>query len=212
MFHYPQYRSTDPARIRRLVERFPLALITTFVDGRWQASHVPLFLSDDGQALLGHADAANPQFSLPRALSAQVVFSGPQGYVPPQAYVSRQLPTWNYLRVHAQGTLHVDDDPVRNLALIRLAAQRLSRGPDDFQVSADDERIARWIGGVRGLRFEIAEIEGRFKLSQDKSAEDVVAAARHLVRREVESCNADWLLSFREASVTAPVVPQGVTP
>ena len=77
---------------------------------------------------------------------------------------------------------------------------------------ADDEGIARWIGGGRGLRFEIAEIEGRFKLSQDKSAEDVVAAARHLVRREVESCNADWLLSFREASVTAPVVPQGVTP
>lgn len=211
MFHYPQYRSTDARRIARLIRRFPLALLTTCVDGRWHASHLPLFLSDDQRTLCGHADAANPQFALPQRTPVQVVFSGPQGYVPPQAYVSRQLPTWNYLRVHAQGTLNVDADPVRNLSLIRLAAERLSGSPHDFRVSDDDERIARWIGGVRGIRIEIDEIEGRFKLSQDKVAEDVVAAARHVARQSAEAQSADWLLSFCDIPVGA-LAESGVAP
>lgn len=196
MFHYTQYRSTDPALIRRLVERFPLALITTNLDGRWHGSHVPLFLCDDGATLWGHVDAANPQFALQEPAQAQIVFFGPDGYIPPEAYVSRQLPTWNYLRVHAQGTLHVDDDPTRNLALIRMTAERLAGAPSAFRVSDADERVGRWIGGVRGIRIEIAEIEGRFKLSQDKPADDVESAARYLMRKSSEGLSAQWLLSF----------------
>lgn len=208
MFHYTQYRSTDPASIRRLVDRYPLALITTNLDGRWQASHVPLFLSDDGAALWGHVDAGNPQFALDRPAQAQVVFSGPEGYIPPEAYVSRQLPTWNYLRVHALGSLHVDTDPTRNLAVIRKTAERLSGAPSEFRVSDDDERVARWIGGVRGIRIEIAEIEGRFKLSQDKPADDVASAARYLVRKSSEGLSAQWLLSFSpEHATVAPETP-----
>jgi transcriptional regulator len=202
MFHYIQYRSTDVASIRKLVDRFPLALITTHLAGRWHASHVPLFLSDDSTALLGHVDAANLQFALQEPLDTQVVFSGPDCYVPPEAYVSKQLPTWNYLRVHAQGSLHVTSDPMRNLALIRMAAERLSGAPSAFRVSDADERIARWIGGVRGIRIEIAEIEGRFKLSQDKPAEDVVAAAHYLAQKSCEEVSADWLLSFCRAPAT----------
>jgi transcriptional regulator len=199
MFHYSQYRSEDAPAIRALIGQFPLALITSRAEGAWQASHVPLFLSDDGQALFGHVDARNPQFAL-ASFEVQVVFMGPNTYVPPEAYASRQLPTWNYLAVHAQGRLTTSADPQHNLALIRMTAERLAGFGSDFRVGDDDARIPRWIGGVLGIHIAIESIEGRFKLSQDKSAADVAAAASHMVRQAGAGVTHELLERLREAT------------
>ena len=200
MFHYPLYRSTDPAAIRRFVDRYPLATLTTCEADQWACSQVPLFLAEDGRSLFGHVDAANPQFAGPAVQDAYVVFAGPNAYVPPEAYASRQLPTWNYVAVHAQGRLHADADPARNLEVVRATARRLARTQDDFEVRDDDPRIARWIGAVKTVRIELRDIEGRFKLSQDKGEQDMAHAARHLVRAVHEAVDTPWLLSLALAA------------
>ena len=181
MFHYPQYRSTDLALIRSFVRQFPLALITSLHDGQWRTSHIPLFFDEQEDTLFGHVDANNSHFQDTPVLSVQLVFAGPNLFIPPEAYATRQLPTWNYLAVHASGTLTVISDTAENLEILRKSAALLANTPSAFRVEHSDPRIGKWIGGIRGLRIDIADIEGRFKLSQDKAAADVEAAAAYFV-------------------------------
>lgn len=197
MFHYPRYRSDDTQLIQLFIQRFPLALVTTFADGKWQGSHIPLFRSkENSNELFGHVDASNEQFNVAADQSVYVVFSGPNVYIPPEAYKSKQLPTWNYLCVHVTGTLSVDNDPDRNFKLLQETAFRLQGTPSEFRVSGTDQRVQKWIGSIRGLRLKIEEIEGRFKLSQDKNADDQIAAAHYFSDMIRSQMSPDLLLSF----------------
>ncbi|WP_420477177.1 FMN-binding negative transcriptional regulator [Noviherbaspirillum sp. ST9] len=198
MFHYSQYRSTDDQLIRRFVDQFPLAIITSCVGGDWLSSHIPLFWASPNSngELLGHADAANAQFSNVVDLPVHLIFSGPNMYIPPEAYATRQLPTWNYLAVHARATLNVETDPARNLEILSETARHLRSTPSKFRVERDDQRVQRWIGSIRGVRIRVHEIEGRFKLSQDKAPDDVISAANYFSEKISQSISPETLLEF----------------
>lgn len=195
-FHYQQYRSTELVLIKALIRKFPLATITSSEKNHWDSSHIPLFLSEQhDMELFGHVDSANNQFSSNEPLAVHVVFHGPNAYIPPEAYLNKHLPTWNYLSVHISGSISVIDDPALNIATLRETAMRLQE-ESTFQVDESDTRIKRWIGSVRGLKLKINEIEGRFKLSQDKSQEDMRAAAEYFSRTLNHQVSPDFLLSF----------------
>ena len=201
MFHYAQYRSTDVALSRKFVARFPLATITSVREGAWHCSHVPLFFDEDRNELFGHVDARNGHFSTSEPLASYLVFGGTDAYIPPEGYATRQLPTWNYLAVHAEGVVSVVEDEAQNLAILKRTAMQLSPAPKSFRVEASDVRVQQWIGGIRGLRVAINNIEGRFKLSQDKQASDVQAAARHFARAVGERSSPERLLEFSGLSL-----------
>lgn len=207
MFHYPQYRHTDPQAIRQLVDRFPLALVTTWVDGQWHSSHVPLFLNEDNTELFGHVDAGNGQFQCADGQSVQVVFAGPNAYIPPEAYATRQLPTWNYLSAHITGTLTLVHDTQQKIAILSETACRLNGQPGAFRIDHADERIHRWIGSIRGLKIRVLSQEGRFKLSQDKSPGDTRAAAEHFSRVVAQQVTPDLLMSFSRTGSTSTPTP-----
>jgi transcriptional regulator len=182
--------------IRRFVAQFPLALVTSQRDGQWQSSHIPLFFDDSSDVLFAHVDAQNAQFATTEPFSVHVVFAGPNLYIPPEAYISPQLPTWNYLAVHATGTMSVSDDETRNLEILRKTALQLAPTPSAFRVEDTDHRVRQWIGGIRGLRLELSEIEGRFKLSQDKPPQDIDAAAQYFAKTASEQITSQMLLTF----------------
>ncbi len=191
MFHYEQYLESDMHRIRLFVDSFPLAMITTFSGNEWQCSHIPLFWRlDKCDELFGHVDACNPQFSGAPELDAHIAFCGPNAFIPPEAYSSHQLPTWNYLAVHARAQIVVDRDPERNFAVLSQTASRLEARARPFNVSGNDERIQRWIGSICGLHIKISQVEGRFKLSQDKSPEDVKSASKYFLEQSRKQLSA----------------------
>jgi transcriptional regulator len=171
-------------------------MITSMHEGAWQCSHVPLFFDEGRDELFGHVDARNEQFDVSAPFSAQLVFAGPDAYIPPEGYVTRQLPTWNYLAVHATGMVSVIEDVSLNLEILRRSALRLASTPSTFRVDDNDSRVHQWIGGIRGLHVALDSLEGRFKLSQDKQPRDVVAAAQHFSRVAIERSSTDLLLGF----------------
>ncbi len=88
------------------------------------------------------------------------------------------------------------DDPDLNIATLQETAMRLKEKISTFQVDETDTRIKRWIGSVRGLKLKVDEIEGRFKLSQDKSYEDMKAAAEYFSKVLNHQVSTEFLLSF----------------
>ncbi|CRM57049.1 Protease synthase and sporulation protein PAI 2 [Pseudomonas sp. 37 R 15] len=197
-FHYPQYRSTDPEMINRFIDVFPLAMMTSHKHGHFLCSHIPLWRQPDG-SLFGHVDGNNPQFKGEQHLSAQIVFMGPSAYIPPHAYVSRQLPTWNYLAVHMQANITVVDAPDQTLEILEQTAKRLSKQASDYQVDKRDPRVISSLPHILGLVIRPETIEGRFKLSQDKSSPDTSAALQWLLDNQTQD-HAEFLKELLHAA------------
>ena len=144
------------------------------------ATHLPLVVKEEGEhgILEGHFARANSHWSALANRETLVIFSGPHSYVSPTLYTeSLSVPTWNYIAVHAYGTLElVEDEPGKQTLLKGLIeanepayAKLWSSLPDGFRRTM--------LAGIVGFRISIARIEGKFKLSQNRSEMD-----RHNVR------------------------------
>jgi transcriptional regulator len=182
-FHYREYCCDRPDLIDRMIEHYPLALVNSEQQRQLHASHIPLFRAAD-RTLFGHVDRRNPQFQNQRSFRARLAFIGPQRYIPPEAYRSRLLPTWNYVAVHMEATIEVLDDPEAILIALRDTCDRLQPRQASFQFDADDTRVIASLPHLLALRVRTSYEEGRFKLSQDKGDADRNGALSHLLKRD----------------------------
>jgi transcriptional regulator len=201
-FHYSQYRSTTLELINRFIDTFPLATLTSQEDSQFFCSHIPLLRQADG-SLFGHVDGGNPQFRGKDAVSCQIVFMGPSAYIPPEGYVSAQLPTWNYLAVHMQANVQVSRKAHQNLEILQQTAQRLATGTLRYQVDPADPRVVANLPHILGLSIHPTSAEGRFKLSQDKTAADTSAALDYLLSQRLDEHRA-LLADLLAASIPVP--------
>lgn len=139
------------------------------------ATHLPLVVKDEGEhgLLEGHFALANPHWKSLAEQETLVVFSGPHSYVSPALYEEPlSVPTWNYIAIHAYGTLSlVEDEPGKDALLSGLIdahepayAEKWRQMPEGFRRSM--------LAGIVGFRIPISRIEGKFKLSQNRPESD----------------------------------------
>ncbi len=144
-------------------------------DAGLQATHLPLAVKDEGEHGLieGHFAKANPQWRDLANRETLVVFSGPHSYVSPTHYAEElSVPTWNYIAIHAYGTLQlVEDDDVKDGLLKNLIAQHEPAYAERWRELPAGYRRTM-LAGIVGFRIPIARIEGKFKLSQNRPVSD----------------------------------------
>jgi transcriptional regulator len=184
MYVPPSFAETDPRVMLDFVEAHPLgALVTASADGLF-ATHLPLVLDRDAGplgTLRGHVARANPHAArAPLTAEALVIFTGPQAYVSPSHYASKArhgkvVPTWNYVAVHAYGAVRFTDDAeflLRNVAA--LSARHEAGRPVPWSVEdAPAEYVQGLVKAIVGVEIEIARLEGKWKMSQNRPAEDI---------------------------------------
>jgi len=139
------------------------------------ATHLPLVVKDQGEhgLLQGHFARANPHWQALAGRETLLVFSGPHSYVSPTLYVEElAVPTWNYIAIHAYGTLELIEDETGKKALLEdLIAIHEPAYLDRWSAMPDGYRRTM-LAGIMGFRIPIARIEGKFKLSQNRTAEE----------------------------------------
>jgi transcriptional regulator len=139
------------------------------------ATHLPLVVKDEGEHGLieGHFARANPHWQSLAGRETLVVFYGPHSYVSPTLYTEElSVPTWNYIAVHACGTLSlVEDDPGKLALLTDLIAANEPAYLDHWRALPEGFRRTM-LAGIIGFRIPIARIEGKFKLSQNRKPEE----------------------------------------
>ena len=181
------------------IEAHPLAtLVTSSATDGLLATHLPLVLDRAAGpmgTLLGHVARANPHSRRPPggAPHALVIFSGPDAYITPAWYATkhetgRVVPTWNYVAVHAYGTLELRDDRQFLRANVE-ALVRLHEGtrPTPWQVSdAPAEYIDQQLKAIMGIELRIDRLEGKWKMSQNRPAADIDGVIQGLRASEAE--------------------------
>jgi transcriptional regulator len=174
----------DPAALLAEICPHLAATLVTHDETGFRATILPL-LYDAGEGelgtLRGHWARGNPQSRQigPRT-RAVVIFNGPQAYVSPSWYAEKQLtgkvvPTWNYVTVTAQGPLSVHHEPEWLARHVRALVDRHEgQRPDPWSVDdAPPAYIESQLRAIVGLELRIERLEGKRKLSQNRSAADV---------------------------------------
>jgi transcriptional regulator len=168
-----------------------LALLVTHGEQGLQASHLPLLLNTDegpNGTLYGHFAKANPQWKeLQNGAEALVIFAGADAYVSPGFYPSKAehgkvVPTWNYVAVHAYGSAEVFTDADRLRSLVSALTDRHEAGrAQPWKVAdAPADYIDGMLRAIVGFALPIQRLEGKRKLSQNRSAEDIAGVREGL--------------------------------
>jgi transcriptional regulator len=181
--HCPRIFSENRLEVLHAAMRaHPLATLITAGAGGLMANLIPFSVLESGKqgTLRAHLAKGNAQLNaLREGCEALVVFQGPQCYISPAWYPSKAehgkvVPTWNYVAVQVRGTPRVVDDEAWLHAQISALTQEQERTrTDPWKVSdAPSDFIAAQIKGIVGLEIPIAQIDGKWKVSQNRSEED----------------------------------------
>jgi transcriptional regulator len=161
------------------------------------ATHLPLVVKDvSGHGVLeGHFAKANPHWQALAGRETLVVFAGPHTFVSPTLYTEPlSVPTWNYIAIHAYGSLAlVEDDDGKEALLADLIAAHEPGYLERWRVMPDSFRRPL-LGRIMGFRIPIARIEGKFKLSQNRKLEERRNVhAAHSAGTDDEQALARWM-------------------
>ena len=167
-----------------LMRAHPLAALVIHTAEGLTADHIPLLVDPEptpNGTLLGHVARANPLWRECQNVGCDVlaIFQGPQGYVTPSWYPSKQehgkvVPTWNYAVVHAHGSLIVHDDAQWLRAFVtRLTERQESARYKPWAVSdAPDDYITTMVNAIVGIEIPIRTLTGKWKMSQNRLPQD----------------------------------------
>lgn len=182
MFNREYFKERDEARLFQCMQQHSFATLVSPGDCGLSVSHLPLLPDRDGRRIVGHMARANDHWERAADRPAVAIFHGPHAYISPAWYqASNVVPTWNYVVVHAHGTLRIlESDDARIDVLRRYVNTYESSRPQPWSLADQDTAFIRQLSR-QTVAFEIPiqRLEGKWKLSQNHSPErrDRVAAA-----------------------------------
>jgi transcriptional regulator len=181
------FREDDINTVHKLMQEYSFATLITQHAGVPFATHLPFLL--DAQrgpngTLLAHMARANPQWhDFNSEQEVLTIFQGPHAYVSPSWYeVELSVPTWNYAVVHAYGIPRLIEDSEGLYKLLKILIETHEakfENPWPFQLQED--YLHKMMRGIVGFEIEITRLEGKFKMSQNRTEseqENVIAALR----------------------------------
>jgi transcriptional regulator len=198
MYVPAHFKEDRVAVLHDAIRQYGFGTLVTSGEQELEASHLPLLLDAEPApfgTVLGHLARANPQWQRVKPGSqALAIFLGPNTYITPSWYPTKQqngkvVPTWNYLAIHAYGTLSFFDDRDELRAHVgrmtdtheapRAAPWAVSDAPADF--------VDQMLGAIIGFKLVITRLEGKWKMSQNRPRQDVTGVIEGLTREDGES-------------------------
>jgi transcriptional regulator len=189
------FKLAETDELAALMRARPFAALISAGPVGLNATHLPTVLKMEGNrpvVIECHVARANPQWKeFVGGRDALMIYGGPQGYIRPGWYPSKSLtgkavPTWNYTVVHAHGRAEAIED----LAWLERHVSELSEQQEHDQpapwatTDAPRSYFEAMLRGIVGIRFEIVRLEGKCKMSQNRSAVDREGVIRGLRARD----------------------------
>lgn len=183
MYSPQHFEETRLDVLHDLIRSHPLGTLVILAGTELSANHIPFLIhsDEDGKGTLcGHVSRANPVWrQLGGTVEALAVFQGPQSYITPSWYPSKQtdgraVPTWNYAVVHAYGSPRPVEDAqwlLQHVTQLTGAHEAGQTAP--WQVSdAPKNYIEQMISGIVGIEMPISKLHGKWKVSQNRAHPD----------------------------------------
>ncbi len=186
MYRPAQFAEDDVGVLVGLIRSAGFGHLVVSTDSGLSSTPIPIIVSDDGRIVRGHLARPNPFWRL-TPCSALLIVPVSDTYISPSWYPSKSehgkvVPTWNYEVIHAHGQMVAHDDPAWVAQQIRDLTD-LNESTFNKPWSIDDapgDFIPQLARGIVGLELIVDRLEGKRKLSQNRSDEDLAGTIAHL--------------------------------
>lgn len=206
MYVPSHFAETRVEVLHQLMRAHSLATLVTLSSEGLNANHIPMILKAD-PAPLGtlhcHVARANNLWcDFSSEVEALAIFQGPEAYITPSWYPAKQetgkvVPTWNYAVVHAYGTLRIIEDQVwlRDLVTHLTDMQEAKRTAPWKVADAPQEYVDGLLKAIVGIEFNITQLQGKWKMSQNQSPANRASVIRGLRASEDAQMQtmAEWI-------------------
>ena len=176
-------RVDDCEKINAFIQAYGFATVITERDGRPWASHLPVLLDEEAGLLRSHMARANEQWKhFSNGREVLCIFHGPHAYISPSWYAEQHtVPTWNYAAVHVYGAPTVVDDHDALEKIVVDTTEKYERlMPQPWKLPLSRQEIDGMLKAIVGFTVAITRVEAKFKLGQNRSAEDREGTVRGL--------------------------------
>ncbi|MCM2532910.1 FMN-binding negative transcriptional regulator [Neobacillus pocheonensis] len=173
MYIPEHFKIEDDEIIYDFIEKYSFATLFSQHNGEPYATHLPLILNKDENALYGHFARPNEQWKDVENQQVLVVFQGPHCYISPSWYeTTKAVPTWNYVSIHLYGKMEfVGDRKVKFDSLNDLVNKYESPDSPYNLNDVDPSFIEGMSKGIVAFKITITKIEAKAKLSQNHPVE-----------------------------------------
>src|ERR1051326_2663749 len=168
--HY--YKEEDRAKLIGFMRAHSFGVLISageYIHG----THLPFLIEERGEELylLTHLAKANPQWTeFTKGKELLAIFTGPHGYVSPSNYEKKEsVPTWNYVAVHVYGNPVIIADNERTVALLERTIDTFEKAYRDHWEHLPADYKQKMIKGIVAFEMKVTKLEGKYKLSQNKT-------------------------------------------
>jgi transcriptional regulator len=184
----PHFREEDRAELLAFMRANSFASLVSVVDGAPFATHLPLMVEErsDELVITGHLAKPNAQWQGFAGAESLVIFGGPHAYISPSLYEKvESVPTWNYMAVHAYGTpltYRYSDAPEQMQSMLERMMASYDPGYLAQWETLTDKFRTGMMMGIVAFEMMVTRLEGKYKLSQNRSLVDQATVADHLLQ------------------------------
>lgn len=182
------FREDEEEKLVAFMRAHPFITLVSNMEGAPFASHIPVVVevTEDGVTITGHVAKANPHWQAFEQGLTLAIFTGPHAYISPTLYEKHEsVPTWNYIAVHAYGVPVIAtfaDDPERLHAMVAALIDQHEASYAAQWADLTPKYREGMLRGIVGFEMRVTRLEGKYKLSQNRSTADreqVAAALLH---------------------------------
>jgi transcriptional regulator len=188
IMHIPNaFREQDIEKLLAFMRANSFATLVSISNNLPIASHIPLVVTveDDTIKLIGHLAKSNPHWKALKTSESLAIFSGAHAYISPSLYEKHEsVPTWNYIAVHAYGIPELvtfNESQEQMNQMIDKTIDTYESGYHSQWHSLSNEFREGMMNGIVGFEMTVTRLEGKYKLSQNRSQADRHNVAHTLI-------------------------------
>lgn len=188
MYRPTTFQEDNVDKLAAFMRANSFATLVSIVDGIPFASHIPLVITirEDVIKLIGHLAKPNPQWHSFGTAESLAIFTGAHAYVSPALYEKREsVPTWNYIAVHAYGfpkIITLDDSQELMDRMIHEMIDTYEANYQSHWHSLSNQFREGMMNGIVGFEMSVTRLEGKYKLSQNRSQADQQSVSKALLQ------------------------------
>lgn len=172
MYTPKHFQEGDKQKLVAFMRQYNFGIVVNTKDNLPIATHLPFVIEERGDDLVivSHMALANEQWKYFDGSEVLIIFSEPHAYISPKFYEKKQnVPTWNFVAVHCYGVPKFVEGDEALLQLMKKTILSFEKGYLQQFNELDEKYKTGLLHGIKGFEIVVNKIEGKYKLSQNKT-------------------------------------------
>ena len=176
MYIPKHFSESDRGKIAGFMREYNFAVLVNTAKKQYWATHLPFIVKESGGEIVlkSHMAKSNPQWTeFKDDEEVLVIFQEPHSYISPSLYESKvNVPTWNYIAVHAYGIPVILPSVEQRISLLKDTFEEFEPEFKNQWLTLPEDYKNELLDGIIAFEIRVNRLDSMFKLSQNKTGNE----------------------------------------